>query len=166
MLTMKKNGTLFCRRTLLSYLFQQRSRFRTGHPSLFSSLRIGRKSKATGAWPLTLRFHWLIDAWFKVRFWNADFSSNQNPAIIPGGLGNIQQKREESSLNQPNPSQSGTRGERGIRTPGSLTFNGFQDRRNRPLCHLSGCKIMSHRLNSQIFLWHFVPLCKFLVWST
>ena len=32
-------------------------------------------------------------------------------------------------------------GERGIRTPGSLTFNGFQDRRNRPLCHLSGRKI-------------------------
>ncbi len=28
-------------------------------------------------------------------------------------------------------------GERGIRTPGSVTFNGFQDRRNRPLCHLS-----------------------------
>ncbi len=29
-------------------------------------------------------------------------------------------------------------GERGIRTPGPLTVNGFQDRRNRPLCHLSG----------------------------
>ena len=28
-------------------------------------------------------------------------------------------------------------GETGIRTPGSVTFNGFQDRRNRPLCHLS-----------------------------
>ena len=28
-------------------------------------------------------------------------------------------------------------GERGIRTPGGLTLNGFQDRRNRPLCHLS-----------------------------
>lgn len=27
--------------------------------------------------------------------------------------------------------------ERGIRTPGALTPNGFQDRRNRPLCHLS-----------------------------
>jgi hypothetical protein len=32
-------------------------------------------------------------------------------------------------------------GERGIRTPGSVTFNGFQDRRIRPLCHLSGAKI-------------------------
>ena len=28
-------------------------------------------------------------------------------------------------------------GERGIRTPGPVTVNGFQDRRNRPLCHLS-----------------------------
>ncbi len=28
-------------------------------------------------------------------------------------------------------------GKRGIRTPGTLQFNGFQDRRNRPLCHLS-----------------------------
>jgi site-specific DNA recombinase len=31
-------------------------------------------------------------------------------------------------------------GERGIRTPGGITLNGFQDRRNRPLCHLSGGK--------------------------
>ncbi len=31
-------------------------------------------------------------------------------------------------------------GERGIRTPGTSRFNGFQDRRNRPLCHLSGRK--------------------------
>ena len=30
-------------------------------------------------------------------------------------------------------------GEGGIRTPGSSHFNGFQDRRNRPLCHLSKC---------------------------
>ena len=28
-------------------------------------------------------------------------------------------------------------GERGIRTPGGLTLNGFQDHRIRPLCHLS-----------------------------
>ena len=27
--------------------------------------------------------------------------------------------------------------ERGIRTPGSVTLNGFQDRRYRPLSHLS-----------------------------
>ena len=29
-------------------------------------------------------------------------------------------------------------GERGIRTPGPVTVNGFQDRRIRPLCQLSG----------------------------
>ncbi|CDH44983.1 hypothetical protein BN874_200053 [Candidatus Contendobacter odensis Run_B_J11] len=28
-------------------------------------------------------------------------------------------------------------GEGGIRTHGPLRINGFQDRRNRPLCHLS-----------------------------
>ena len=28
-------------------------------------------------------------------------------------------------------------GERGIRTPGTFQYNGFQDRRIRPLCHLS-----------------------------
>ena len=33
-----------------------------------------------------------------------------------------------------------TSGEIGIRTPGAFQLNGFQDRRNRPLCHLSGYK--------------------------
>ena len=32
-------------------------------------------------------------------------------------------------------------GERGIRTPGGVTLNGFQDRRIQPLCHLSKCTI-------------------------
>ena len=32
-------------------------------------------------------------------------------------------------------------GEKGIRTPGGFHLNGFQDRRIRPLCHLSGAKI-------------------------
>jgi hypothetical protein len=32
-------------------------------------------------------------------------------------------------------------GERGIRTPGPVTVNGFQDRRIKPLCHLSGAKL-------------------------
>ena len=32
-------------------------------------------------------------------------------------------------------------GERGIRTPGGLTLNSFQDCRNRPLCHFSAAKI-------------------------
>ena len=33
-------------------------------------------------------------------------------------------------------------GERGIRTPGPVTVNGFQDRRIRPLCHLSAAKVI------------------------
>lgn len=32
-------------------------------------------------------------------------------------------------------------GERGIRTPGGVTHNSFQDCRIRPLCHFSGGKI-------------------------
>ena len=35
-------------------------------------------------------------------------------------------------------------GERGIRTPGPVTVNGFQDRRIRPLCHLSKNEIIFH----------------------
>ena len=35
-------------------------------------------------------------------------------------------------------------GERGIRTPGGVTLNGFQDRRNRPLCHLSIMVVMKY----------------------
>ena len=34
-------------------------------------------------------------------------------------------------------------GEGGIRTPGTSQFNGFQDRRNRPLCHLSNTSAFS-----------------------
>ena len=36
-------------------------------------------------------------------------------------------------------------GKRGIRTPGTFQYFGFQDRRNRPLCHLSskaGAKVL------------------------
>jgi hypothetical protein len=36
----------------------------------------------------------------------------------------------------------GESGELGIRTPGPVTVNSFQDCRNRPLCQLSGCKII------------------------
>ncbi len=32
-------------------------------------------------------------------------------------------------------------GERGIRTPGTSRYNGFQDRRIRPLCHFSAAKV-------------------------
>jgi hypothetical protein len=50
-------------------------------------------------------------------------------------------------------------GERGIRTPGNFRFNGFQDRRIRPLCHLSGAKIglqgvsAKYKANKKIFLF-------------
>ena len=40
-------------------------------------------------------------------------------------------------------------GERGIRTPGGVTLNGFQDRRIRPLCHLSGAKIENRLMNER-----------------
>ena len=40
-------------------------------------------------------------------------------------------------------------GERGIRTPGTSQFNGFQDRRNRPLCHLSFCFIKTEKKCAQ-----------------
>ena len=33
-------------------------------------------------------------------------------------------------------------GETGIRTPGASQHNGFQDRRNRPLCHLSNTVLL------------------------
>ena len=33
-------------------------------------------------------------------------------------------------------------GETGIRTPGTSQYNGFQDRRNRPLCHLSKASLL------------------------
>ena len=42
-------------------------------------------------------------------------------------------------------------GEIGIRTPGTSRFNGFQDRRNRPLCHLSGDK------SSTLFPFYQIP---------
>ena len=58
-----------------------------------------------------------------------------------------------------NESQSTYCGERGIRTPGGVTLNGFQDRRNRPLCHLS---LVVLRLTSAKLLLSF-ELCKFLL---
>ena len=53
-------------------------------------------------------------------------------------------------------------GERGIRTPGASQLNGFQDRRNRPLCHLSSSECVCHiefalRMRATIFL--------FLTWA-
>jgi ATP-binding cassette, subfamily B, multidrug efflux pump len=58
-------------------------------------------------------------------------------------------------------------GERGIRTPGGVTLNSFQDCRNRPLCHLSGGKIRAWELTAKSFcllLRNFaqIPLLKHL----
>ena len=56
-------------------------------------------------------------------------------------------------------------GKRGIRTPGPVKINGFQDRRIRPLCHLSGCKgttffqickIFSKKLKIKLIFYTFV----------
>ena len=47
-------------------------------------------------------------------------------------------------------------GKRGIRTPGASQLNGFQDRRNRPLCHLSGDKSSTDFPFCQIFI-PFIP---------
>ena len=47
------------------------------------------------------------------------------------------------------------RGERGIRTPGGMTLNSFQDCRNRPLCHLSQLRVQIYNFFSpmQLFLF-------------
>ena len=47
-------------------------------------------------------------------------------------------------------------GERGIRTPGASQLNGFQDRRNRPLCHLSNAlktRVFQNRLQRYNKFW-------------
>ncbi len=41
-------------------------------------------------------------------------------------------------------------GEGGIRTPGPVTVNGFQDRRIRPLCHLSAANVQVETIQSKI----------------
>ena len=46
------------------------------------------------------------------------------------------------------------RGERGIRTPGPVTVNSFQDCRNRPLCQLSEANILA-QINSSKTLMKF-----------
>jgi hypothetical protein len=43
-------------------------------------------------------------------------------------------------------------GERGIRTPGPVTVNGFQDRRIRPLCHLSAAKVRVESFHPKTYL--------------
>ncbi len=66
--------------------------------------------------------------------------------------------KKESQLHANSLFSSRFRGEGGIRTPGTSQFNGFQDRRNRPLCHLSkcGCKYKDFILFSKLFLCFFI----------
>ena len=63
-------------------------------------------------------------------------------------------------------------GERGIRTPGPVKINGFQDRRIRPLCHLSNlftipfemdCKDRYFPITCKIFYCFF---CNFALLAT
>lgn len=48
-------------------------------------------------------------------------------------------------------------GELGIRTPGPVTVNSFQDCRNRPLCQLSGAKVRLESFQPKTFKNLFVP---------
>ena len=59
-------------------------------------------------------------------------------------------------------------GERGIRTPGGVTLSGFQDRRNRPLCHLSnpefcGAKVKHIFETAKYFFSFLLKKIQFLV---
>ena len=54
-------------------------------------------------------------------------------------------------------------GERGIRTPGPVTVNGFQDRRNRPLCQLSAAKLQKIFELTKFFLKNSHFFCIFAV---
>jgi hypothetical protein len=49
-----------------------------------------------------------------------------------------------------------TSGERGIRTPGPVTVNSFQDCRNRPLCQLSAAKVRSQFKQQKKFQKSFI----------
>jgi hypothetical protein len=56
-----------------------------------------------------------------------------------------------------------TSGELGIRTPGPVTVNSFQDCRNRPLCQLSGAKVRLEPFLPKLFRELFAPdLCLLL----
>ncbi len=61
--------------------------------------------------------------------------SRPSRSTAPASLQNV--TRDHRSL------VGGRGGERGIRTPGTSQFNGFQDRRIRPLCHFSAAKVDS-----------------------
>ncbi len=54
-------------------------------------------------------------------------------------------------------------GELGIRTPGPVTVNSFQDCRNRPLCQLSGDKSTNPGRIAKLDVNFFLINCKRLV---
>ena len=52
-------------------------------------------------------------------------------------------------------------GERGIRTPGTLRYNSFQDCRIRPLCHFSAAKVVidfKYEIIFSLFTQDFIKL--------
>jgi GWxTD domain-containing protein len=53
-------------------------------------------------------------------------------------------------------------GRRGIRTPGPVTVNGFQDRRDRPLCHSSAAKVRNFALMRRMLLLGILVYCQIL----
>ena len=59
------------------------------------------------------------------------------PTSLPACGGALQTKTKNGVRASSTPFFAFVCGERGIRTPGPVKINGFQDRRIRPLCHLS-----------------------------
>ena len=55
-------------------------------------------------------------------------------------------------------------GELGIRTPGGVTLNGFQDRRIRPLCQLSGANVSVEFYSKNKFRIFFNKEYFFFIW--
>ena len=54
-------------------------------------------------------------------------------------------------------------GDRGIRTPDTVLYNGFQDRRDRPLCHISAAKIQKFSMRQHFFQKFFILHDIFLI---
>ena len=55
------------------------------------------------------------------------------------------------STNKKQPPWVALSGDRGIRTPDTFLYNGFQDRRDRPLCHISAAKIQKFSMPQHFF---------------
>ena len=80
------------------------------------------------------------DCWGKGWLYVLEFCKSSRHLISDqanGGSGNRSFKKKSVGKNQ----RSFCGGEGGIRTPGTLPYNGFQDHRIRPLCHFSAAKI-------------------------